>query len=271
MKQWLKIFCVWLAAYLLVLAPTPLFGQNPIVGGKSTIGGKAVIGGTTSAGGGGSVSFDVAGAGTSSTGVSSLTAAHTVTNSITLAAVVALVGMASTSNDVTGCTFNGTAMTQMWDFRETQLGGYRTVGYILPVGTGDGVAHNAVCSFTNTNGETALITESYSGVNQSTPNRAAFTAALSGSGTNGCNIAGSVSLAVTNAVTGDIVIDLLSINHQTSLASSQTLVKSFLNIAGNSNSVLGSRASASGSTNMGYTFPTSPEQCGSIGAAAIRP
>lgn len=221
---------------------------------------------------GGIVSLDVIGAGTSNSGVSSLDVTHAVTNGVANAAVLALVGMASTSNDVTGCTYNGISMgTPMWNFRETQLGGYRTVGYVLPVGTGDGVAHHAICSFTNTNGETSLITESYSGVNQGTPNRSAFTAALSGGGANGCKVLGSVSLAVTNAVTGDMVVDLMSINHQTSLASSQTLVKQFLNIAGNNNSVLASRAVATGSTNMGYTFPTSPEQCGSIGAAALRP
>lgn len=218
-----------------------------------------------------SVLFDVAGAGTSSTGVSSLTAAHTVTNAITNAVVVALVGLDSGSNDVTGCTFNGTAMTQMWDFRETVLNGFRTVGYILAVGTGDGIAHNVVCSFTNATGQSGLITESYSGANQSTPFRTAFTANLSGGGASGCNIAGSVSLTVSNAISGDIVIDMMATNHQTSLASTQTLVNSFLNIAGNNTSVLGSRALATGSTNMGYTFPTSPEQCGAIGAAAIRP
>lgn len=240
-----------------------LFQQGPTVPGHT---------GTVGGGGGGpTIAFDVAGAGTSSTGVSSLTSAHTVTNGITLSVVVALVGMASTTNDVTGCTFNSISMTQMWDFRETQLGGYRTVGYILPVGTGDGVSHNVICSFTNANGESALVTESWSGVNQSTPNRSAFTAGLTGGGANGCDIAGSVSLTVSNAVSGDAVVDLMSINHQTSLASSQTLVKQFLNIAGNNNSVLASRASATGSTNMGYTFPTSPEQCGSIGAAALIP
>lgn len=54
MKEWLKIFCVYVAAYLLVLAPTPLFGQNPILGGNARVGGRATFGGGTSGGGGGS-------------------------------------------------------------------------------------------------------------------------------------------------------------------------------------------------------------------------
>ncbi len=252
--------------FLLIYSLTFLLLQG--LGGKGGIGGTAGIGGGPPST---SVAFDVAGAGTSGSGVSSLTAAHTVTNAIVNAVVVALAGLDNGANDVTGCTFNGTSMTQMWNLRETALNGYRSVGFILAVGTGDGVAHNVVCSFTNTNGQSALITESLSGVNQSTPNRSAFTASLTGGGASGCNIAGSISLTVSNAVAGDIVVDELTINHQTSLASTQTLVKSFLNIGGNNTSVLGSRASAIGSTNMGYTFPTSPEQCGAIGAAAIRP
>lgn len=49
MKEYLKIFCVWVASCLLALAPTPLFAQNPIVGGNAKVGGRAVLGGGTGA------------------------------------------------------------------------------------------------------------------------------------------------------------------------------------------------------------------------------
>jgi hypothetical protein len=50
MKELLKITCVWIAAWLLVLAPTLAFAQNPVAGGKAVFGGKVVLGGGISAG-----------------------------------------------------------------------------------------------------------------------------------------------------------------------------------------------------------------------------
>lgn len=247
-----------------------LFALILALQGVATGPGKAVGPGVISAGGGAATAptFDVAGAGTSGSTVSSLTAAHTVTNGITNAVVIAVIGGDGFPATVTGCTFNGTTMTAMWNTRETQINVYGQAGFILPVGTGDGVAHNVVCTIGATAGQAALITESWSGVNQSTPNRTAFTTNLSGGGGSGCNIAGSVSLNVSNAVSNDAVVDGITMNHPFT-GTTQTIVKSFGNIGGNNTSVYGSRAAATGATTMGYTFPTSPEVCGAFGAAAI--
>lgn len=239
-----------------------LFGALSLCGQYNA---QALLASQKIAAAGGSVTLDVVGAGASPCcSGTTVTAAHTITNALTNTAVIGIVAWQQDSSTVSGCTWNGTTMTAMWNFRETLVNFQGSAGFILATGTGDGVSHNLVCTFGGTiaNGA-ALMTYSVTGANQSTPFRTAFT-------TQADTLAGSISLTVSNAVTGDFVIDGLSITNSASSTSTQTSRSTKINVGGNSWSGQTSSAAPSGSVNMGYTFATT-EFFIAFGAAAIRP
>lgn len=215
------------------------------------------------------IAFDVAGAGGNSTGTT-ITAAHTVTSSITKSVVVAIVAWnqsGAPAATISGCTHNGNTMTQMWNHRETALNSYGSAGFVIATGTGDGASHNVVCTFGFTASSGAsLLTTSWSGVNQSTPARTAATPFDFDS----TNNSPAVQITVSNAVSGDMVIDGLSLGSATSSTSSKTSRATDVNYLGTNASNQHSSAAATGSTVMGYTIRAA-ETIGTLNAAALQP
>lgn len=248
------IFRVLLAALLLAANSQPQI----IIIAKKKAGG----------GGGGTVTFDVAGAGTTAFSGTTIAADHTVTNALTNTVVLGLLSWQNggAAGGVTSCTYNGNAMTELWDFRETDVGLQGTAAYIYANGTGDGTAHSLSCTVSANitgNGGLTLTTISASGANQSTPNRTPVTDSITATST--------LSITVSDAVSGDLVVDGISIYGETAApTTTQTSRQTFANVGGNSWSAAVSTAAASGSTNMGYGFSAN-ERYAAIGAVAIRP
>lgn len=217
--------------------------------------------------GGGSVSLDVVGAGSATccTGSTSVSATHTITNALTNTAVVAIISWQFTAATVNGCTWNGSAMTQMWNFRETGASISGSAGFIIPTGTGDGTSKTVTCTFSATVTDSyGLTTMSFSGVNQTTPARTAFTNSVTGSTVT------SVSVSVTNSTSGDIVVDGCSGYNMGTSTSTTTLRQNFDAVAGNSMYHYVSSAAPTGSQTMGYTFASTTPYI-ACGAAAVRP
>lgn len=219
------------------------------------------------AAGGGSVTLDVVGSGVASccTGSTSVSTNHTITNGLTNTAVVVILSWQLTDPTVNGCTHNGNAMTQMWNFQESAVNYSGSAGFIIATGTGDGTSKTVTCTFTSTVSESyALTTISFGGVNQSTPARSAFTGTVLGTTST------SVSVSVTNSTSGDIVVDGCSSYNAGALTSTTTLRQNFNAVAGNNMYHYVSTAAPSGSQTMGYTFASSTPYI-ACGAAAIRP
>jgi hypothetical protein len=78
MKELLKIAGIWIASWLLVLAPTLAFAQNPVLGGKAKVGGRAVFGGGSSPGHSFGLSFNGSTAALNSSATVDLTSTGTI-------------------------------------------------------------------------------------------------------------------------------------------------------------------------------------------------
>lgn len=214
--------------------------------------------------GGGSVTFDVIGINTTIFSGTAISGSHTVTNALVNSAVVAILSWEVDYATVSSCTYNGSSMTQMWNFRETGANISGSAGFIIPTGTGDGTAHTLSCTTgaAATNG-TTLLSLSFGGVNQATPFRTASTANID-------TTSGSASLVVSNAASGDMVVDGFT-NWSDALAAVSTQTIRLSHNSGNGYSGYTSTAAATGSTTMGYNSFTTTEHFSAFGAAAVRP
>lgn len=218
---------------------------------------------------GGTVTLDVVGAGTTMIGSTTIAANHTVTNGLTDTAVVALVQWELDSATVTSCTYNGNAMTQMWNYRETLAGVMGSAGFVYANGVGDGSAHSVSCTFpvSQASAGAALTTVSFYNVNQSTPSRTAATTPASYD----CSSTTSISLVVGSATNTDQVVDgyVLYNDNPATATTTKTVVQNHANVQFNNFATYTSRAAATGSTTMGYTIGNkNPHYC-AYGAAPI--
>ena len=197
----------------------------------------------------------------------------TVGTGLTNSAVVVLLaweGVNPVGSDTAGtlpasATYNGHAMTQLWNARNT-LGSLAYGGssaWIYANGTGDGTAHPAAVTLGFTTYSARLDVLVFGGVNQSTPNRTCPTVVTADTSS------GSASITVANAVSGDMVVDGMNISGSaTGVTSTKTSRK--LTFDGNNVTGATSTAAATGSTAMGYTFAAS-EKMVTLGACALIP
>lgn len=214
-----------------------------------------------------SVTIDAVSSGTTTAGgagVKTIADGLTVTSGRSNSAVIAVLDWngTNTAAQLTGCTYNSVAMAPMWRVTDT-IALQRTAAFIVAAGTGDGVSHNAVCTFTNdlnANGVTMWLASFYH-VNQTSPARMGYTALV--------DATGSTSLTVTNAVSGDFVVDGISMYGGVP-STTQTSRGSVNNVFGNGYQVRFSSTASSvtGSTVMGYTWDA-VERYAAFGAAAI--
>ncbi len=232
----------WLLAWWLALAPQFIVVKRQAV----------------PTAGGGAISFDAVSGATQVTG-STLTWSHTCTGSNR-----ALFVSASSLGDsptVTGVTYNSVAMTQLWNFDSSGGVSAQSSGWIL-VAPATG-AHNIVITLSGgSGGYIAGIGQSWTEVNQTTPTRTAFTTSADGS-------PNPISLTVSDAQSGDVVVDGAAIYDTAHTAvGNQTQRRLDTNISG-SNYTHGSQsAAATGSTVMQWTNPSG---FASYGAVALRP
>lgn len=218
-----------------------------------------------------SVSFDAAGGGATDVSgtATSISANHTVTNGVANSVVVAVVHWAHVSTGsatVSSCTYNGSSMTQMWNFTETNASIYGSAGYVFSNGTGSGVAHAAQCTF-GTAPDTGIFLEtaSFYNVNQSTPLRAS--SAVTSSISVAAN--GLVEETISNAQNGDAVVDAETVNNGTSCGTAvNTSIHAFNNPGGVGFDGCSSYALATGSTLTGYTGLTNGNSA-ALGGAAL--
>lgn len=140
------------------------------------------------------VAFDAAGGTTSLLQPASITWAHTVTGASTY--LVVCVGLtAGVIGDVTGVTYNGVAMSNLWN-RQPVGFGIRGTGWGLKnpsVGT-----NNVVASISGANDGITGTSASYTGVDQTTPTGTAASAENASTGT-------TATVDVTSA-SGELVV-----------------------------------------------------------------
>jgi hypothetical protein len=194
--------------------------------------------------------FDKTTLGTAVTSGTSSTVAHTPLNNLPNAVVVVIAWFVDGATITGGATWNGSAMTQVWNARETILNQKGIACWIFPVGTGDGVGHNAVVTygFTPTNGfNMAVLT--LGNVDQSTMFRTA-----TGANFDSTNNVPAVTVTAANAVAGDIVIDSLGMGEHANDVSGTALYQVCPDIAGNNFVAEISMKKAAGSTAMSYTI-----------------
>lgn len=197
------------------------------------------------AGGGGGISFD-ASSGTTATAQSSLTWSHTCTG-----ANLALFVSAAYAGDtptITGVTYNSVAMTQVWQLDASGGVVARSSGWIL-VNPATGT-HNIVVTYSPAGaGYNAAAATSWTGVNQTTPNRTATT----GGGGGGSNPA---TLTVSNSQSGDVVVDGVVAYASNTMAANHNSRVSQLNLETSNYSHGTQSFAATGSATMTWT-PTS--------------
>lgn len=146
---------------------------------------------------------------------------------------------------VTGVTYNGVAMTQLWQLDASTSGVLaKNSGWIL-VAPASG-NHNVVVTYSAANGGYAAFgVASFAGVNQTTPNRTVYTG---GPG------ATDPTLTVANAVNGDTVIAAVSTyNSGLTLACGKTQQVIIDPVNGSSYGFAMETAGATGSTIMDFT------------------
>lgn len=144
------------------------------------------------------ITFDAASSGLAIS-ATSVTFSHTVGAGSN---VVLYVGCFSTTLTPTlTATYNGVSMgTAKWSSTETTVSS-RSTGFLL-VAPASG-AHNVVVSASGTLDYLYCVSQSWSGVDQATPNRTPATFSEDGGNT-------TVSLSVSNAVSGDVIVDMLA-------------------------------------------------------------
>jgi hypothetical protein len=143
-------------------------------------------------GGGGTLTFDAAG-GSAGSGTT-LTFSHTCTG----ADRILFVGVSWQGNGITisSVTYNGVAMSELWDVAHSSLGAYHSGGLILAnPATG---ANDVVITFSGSADLSSAGSVSFTDADTSSPNRTAVTA--DGSST-------TASVNASDAVSGDIVVD----------------------------------------------------------------
>lgn len=181
---------------------------------------------------------------------------HTITGSNP----VLMVGLgADFSLSGAACTFNGVSMTKLYDLTDS-LSIYRSAAFIL-AGPASGT-HQISCT---ASGASVWVgaAQSWTGVNQTTPNRTPTTA---------IDTAGpAATVTAANSQNNDVVLDLLVVYGASStVASAQTARVMVHNPSSTSLSIGLSSASATGAnTVMSYTG--SPNSVWTIGAIPIMP
>jgi hypothetical protein len=175
-----------------LFVPVTLAGLNIIVAKSQTLPHRRKA---FRSAGGGAIVFDASSSQTGFSGTT-LTWNHTVGAG---ANNCVFVGIGSTeSNIVSGVTCNAVPMTSLWGL-EDLAPTVRSHGYII-TGVTAGV-RQIVVTFTGAISTAAAGAFSFTGVNQATPNRAAFNSP------NPNHSPSNTSIAVSNAISGDFIVD----------------------------------------------------------------
>lgn len=208
------------------------------------------------------ITNDTASNGSTCASCTSITQAYTVGGACADPALVVVVGWQGGATLTGGVTYNGNAMSAMWNFRDTIFATQGIGGWVLTgSGLGAGSAHNIVATFGFTASVAAVVASSWCGVDQASPARTAVTEPNMDA-----NLTGSV--VCSNATSGDVVVDGVHAGYGTYGTSTQTH-RAHQDELGNFDSVGHSSASATGSTTMGYTYPE--EVVGALACAALKP
>jgi hypothetical protein len=204
------------------------------------------------------ITFDSASSATPTGGNVNISWNHTVgvgTNS----ALVVGVANAGTLSSSMACTYNSVSMTSLASKNDGASASSSQM-FILKNPT---VGTNSV-SCTGTSGDYVGQSQSWFGVNQTTPNRTAFTANDGGSGT-----VSPASVVVSNAISGDVVIDsATAFSVVITVGAGQASQYYVHNPAGNFFDYGSSSISATGSTTMQWTY-TGTKFWSEIGFALI--
>lgn len=193
--------------------------------------------------------FDAASASAGSLTASSQTWSHTTAGSER--ALLVTCGWEGAAITLSSVTYNAVSLgAAKWHLLETNLGVGHSAGYVL-VAPATG-ANNIVATFSGATTGVACVAQSWTGIDQTTPNRIAATAQANGD----ADLPASVT--VSNAVPGDIVVDGVWITNNPTITSTQTVRAEVENIGGDNKNVGTASAVAAGSTAMTWnsTDPT---------------
>ncbi len=193
-----------------------------------------------------SIAFDAHSAGTAGAG-NTISWTHTVGATANRVLFVSIYTEGSSAGAT--CTYNSVSMTLLTSEADG-AGATETTAFIL-AGPATG-ANTVSCGVTNSGGIIYGQANSYFGVNQSTPNRTAVAANDGGSGSS------STSVAVSNAQSGDWVVDTL-VDYNKSISGPGASQTSRFNSRADSGAVYcgSSDESASGATTMTWTLSAS--------------
>jgi hypothetical protein len=243
-----RVFFTWATAILVLwcavslVAPTGFqFTPRPLlafpqaeIAGRARIAGVAQFGGTASAG----ITYDASSQG-SVTGGNSISWTHVTGAGPHRALYISLYAQASLA--AATCTYNGVTTTFLLD----QVDGislFHTAAFILPNPASG--SNTVSCSVSSSGGFLIGQATSWTGVNQTIPNRTAIGANTpTGSTTN---------IVVSNAVSGDMVVDTVVVYSASVITPGGTQTQRFeqTNVASNSTTIGSSSKSAAGSTTM---------------------
>lgn len=250
-----SIINILLSAWI-TLAPLQGIGGAGGVGGAGGFGNQAAASST--------ITFDAASISASIGSGTTVAWNHTVGVSSHPVLVVALLGSAIAGAATATCTFNSVSMTLLASPHDgTNANAIALFILVAPsVGT-----FSISCVWGASIGGLVGQAESYFGVNQSTPNRTPIINTPA-SGTNS-----PTYLLVNNAVSGDMVVDAVTVNLNGTMAvtaGAQTQRNERNNVSGNNFSAGSSSAPAAGSTIMAWTFSGGlPRAWAAVGMALI--
>ena len=232
-----------------------------------TVGGNAKIGGAVTMGassGGGAIAFDAVSNATPITSGNTISWTHTG-GSCSSGCVIFVCVAGDTDFAGTGtvtATYNGVTMTRIIAVED----GASVLGsdaFILPLGTSVGTHTVQVTSSGSAGTAVTGAATSWSGVNQTTPNRTVTNATGPGS-------ASPITVTASNALSGDVVVDCMNVYGNSSTIASGTTPRYVVkNISSTAVSMGTSSAVATGSQVMNYTG--TPDSYWNIGAVPLIP
>ena len=181
---------------------------------------------------------------------------------MTLIVAVGYEATVANGQTVSSVTYNSVGLTSKWDVKESSFNKKGTSVWYM-TGAPCGSAHNVVVTFSAAVNVAAASASSWTGVDQSTPLRTNFNTEWVDPGPS------PAQAVVSNAVSGDVVVDAFMSNANTGFAGGQTVRDSHVNFDGNNSTQAHSSANATGSTTMSYTW--TGNAAWALGAVALIP
>lgn len=206
------------------------------------------------------ITFDAVSNATPVVAQTTLSWSHTVGSGTNRVLVVVMGSPGSNKYGTAACTWNTSESMTKITAKTDGAGATNVVAFILknPTSGSHTISCTSLTSADHIGGAT-----SWAGVNQTTPNRSSFVANDGGSAA-----ASPTSIAVTNAVSGDVVLDVTMIN-TTPMAGGGTTVRYQVNNPSGDGVAFGhSSTPASGSTTVQWTYTGTTFWC-AIGFALV--